>query len=314
MIKKRRLIFFSLITAFSLIFASFVTYRFFPGVIQKAHTYKRITDANLKKKLIKCGDTTFCYLEGGKKDGDDVLLIHGFKSDKSYKISYAKKLMDKYHVIIPDLPGHGETKSPKSQKYDLYSLSSSLTKFAKKKKIKSCHIIGASMGGGVATIFAHDNAKTVKSLTLINPLGILPTIQSEVQRQLEFGKNVFFPNTVQEFDELYVFLTGKPLVIANHFKEYALQHDLHGRDFFLKAFDQLVATKPLDSILPGIKTPTLILVGEKDQILHYSSIDVYKTKMPNAKGIIIKDGNHIFINEKFDIAAGSIKEFLKENE
>ncbi len=305
--KKKTIIIF-----LSLLVLVFFGYTFFPHLVAKYYSAKTFRDLNLEVKNINLDNNNFEYVEG--KDGEPIVFVHGFQSSKSYWIPYFKKLHNKYKIIAMDLPGHGNSSRPENQKYNLQALALSLENFINKKKLDNFHLIGTSMGGGIATIYTYNNPDKVKDLILINPLGIDQEKKSDLQILMEKGKNLLFPKNLQEFDEMAVYITGKPLALNNYFKKYALSQMIKNYFFFKKAFkEMLTTTKPLDDILPKIKTKTLILIGEKDRIIHPASYEYFIKLMPNAKAVKFKNGAHAFVGKHFNKAILHIDEFLKEN-
>ena len=49
------------------------------------------------------------YREAGPQNAPTVLLLHGFPSSSHMFRNLIPMLADKYHVVAPDFPGHGET-------------------------------------------------------------------------------------------------------------------------------------------------------------------------------------------------------------
>jgi alpha-beta hydrolase superfamily lysophospholipase len=71
--------------------------------------------AGLAKKGIQVDDHKIVYLEGGK--GQTILLIHGFAANKDTCIRFAKYLTNDYHIVIPDIPGFGESSQIQNESY-----------------------------------------------------------------------------------------------------------------------------------------------------------------------------------------------------
>lgn len=65
--------------------------------------------AGLQSKSLKVGDITWSYSEGGSSTKPTLLLIHGLAGSRDNWNRVAHYLTTNYHVIIPDLPGSGET-------------------------------------------------------------------------------------------------------------------------------------------------------------------------------------------------------------
>ena len=62
----------------------------------------------LKRKFMRTETSTFCYYEREAK-GPTLIFLHGFSSNKSLWIGILKYLPKHWRVVIPDLPGHGES-------------------------------------------------------------------------------------------------------------------------------------------------------------------------------------------------------------
>ncbi|NGX34616.1 MAG: Lipase 3 [Candidatus Anoxychlamydiales bacterium] len=295
----------------SLIILFFAGYVILPHFLSKYYSAKAFKDLNLEVKNINFDMSTLEYVEG--KEGEPIVFVHGFQSTKSYWMPYFKRFHSKYKIIAMDLPGHGNSSRPENQKYNLQALAASLESFIEEKKLKDFHLVGTSMGGGIATIYAYNNPDKVKSLILINPLGIEQAKKSDLQVLLEKGKNVLFPKNLEEFDEMAIFITGKPLALSSYFKKYALTQMIKNYFFFKRAFkEMLTTTKALDDILPKIQTKTLILIGKKDRIIHPESYEYFINLMPNARAVRFKNGAHAFIDKQFNKAILSIEDFLND--
>ncbi len=289
----------------------FTIYSVLPHFLAKHHNTKSFQNLGLEVKKQYYGKDFFEYVEGG--EGPTLLLVHGFQSSKSYWLPYMKKLSKNYKIIAFDLPGHGNSSAPKNQKYNLDSLSASLEKFVDEKKLENFHLIGASMGGGVVSVYAYHHPEKLATLTLLNPLGIDQGIKSDLQLLIERGKNLFFPNTLDEFDELAMYLTGKQLSLGSYLKKYVLKQMIRKYGFFKRVFNELITSTPLDDILPKIKTKSLIIMGQKDRIIHPQTFEYFVDLMPNIKPVRIENGYHSFVDENFDQAVNSMSEFLENN-
>jgi pimeloyl-ACP methyl ester carboxylesterase len=57
------------------------------------------------------------YREAGPKDAPAVLLLHGFPTSSHMFRNLIPMLAEKYHVVAPDLPGFGFTKSPSRKEF-----------------------------------------------------------------------------------------------------------------------------------------------------------------------------------------------------
>lgn len=71
--------------------------------------------AHLARKTTTIPGFDIVYLEGGS--GEPRVLVHGFGADKDNFTRAAAQLTSRYHVIIPDLPGFGESSKPTDVTY-----------------------------------------------------------------------------------------------------------------------------------------------------------------------------------------------------
>jgi len=134
-----------LIALLILIIAAAAVYYAFPEQVAKFFISAGRSKANLTNKEIKIDDHSIVYLEGGT--GPTILLLHGYSADKDNWMRFAAHLTKSYHVVIPDLPGHGESSKLFNEKYDMISQITRLHKFTQAIKINKFHVAGNSMGG-----------------------------------------------------------------------------------------------------------------------------------------------------------------------
>ncbi|MEG2750049.1 MAG: alpha/beta fold hydrolase, partial [Acinetobacter sp.] len=79
----------------------------------------------------------------------------------------ARYLTPYYHVIIPDLPGQGDSKVPNDFDYSLPNLTEKLRRFAEAIKVDNgLNIAGHSMGGSIALLYVAQYPIDTKSLFL----------------------------------------------------------------------------------------------------------------------------------------------------
>jgi pimeloyl-ACP methyl ester carboxylesterase len=65
--------------------------------------------------------TLMTYQGGPPKASATLLMLHGYSADKTLWLRFARHFVADYGVIIPDLPGHGETGFRPRGSYDIPS-------------------------------------------------------------------------------------------------------------------------------------------------------------------------------------------------
>jgi pyruvate dehydrogenase E2 component (dihydrolipoamide acetyltransferase) len=117
------------------------------------------------------------YLEVGTGDAVPVLLLHGFGADLNSWMFTQPPLSDGRRTIALDLPGHGgSTKDVGSGDAD--ALVDMVDGAVAELGIERVHLVGHSMGGAVAALFAARRREQIATLTLIAPSGLGPEINA----------------------------------------------------------------------------------------------------------------------------------------
>jgi len=65
-------------------------------------------------------------------------------------------------------------------------------------------------------------------------------------------------------------------------------------------------------LLKNLQTPTLILWGDMDRVLHISGAKILEAVMPNAKSVIMEEVGHLPMLEKPEESADIFLNFLSE--
>lgn len=126
-------------------------------------------------------------ISNGNEQGRLLLCLHGWL-DNAASFQPLMPYLSNYHVIAIDWPGHGlsDHRGPDAHYhfldwvYDLISLFRS-------QQWQDIDIIGHSMGGMVASAFASAFPEHVKSLTLIDSIGLLTAEAETTTEQLRKG-------------------------------------------------------------------------------------------------------------------------------
>jgi pimeloyl-ACP methyl ester carboxylesterase len=94
------------------------------------------------------------YFTNGRKGKDTLLLLHGFMSDASSLVPLAQHLQADQPIIIPDLPGFGESEALDSTE-GLQAYVDWCRRFLQVMKIEApSSIVGYSFGAYIAVLYA----------------------------------------------------------------------------------------------------------------------------------------------------------------
>ncbi len=96
--------------------------------------------------------------------GSCVVLLHGFCEDSGIWDAFLPQLSRKYSVIVPDLPGFGESSSLESTTVE--DMADAVCKVLQKTGVSKFVVIGHSMGGYVALALAEKYPNATSGLML----------------------------------------------------------------------------------------------------------------------------------------------------
>ncbi len=213
------------------------------------------------------------FVEAG--GGPPLLLVHGYLSSHLEWEDVLPQLAQDFHVIVPDLPGFGESEKPPPARYPytFEAFAESLCDLAAALGLGRISVCGHAMGGSVALTLAANYPDLVDKLLLVAPLVYppRPDVTSRVATLPVFGALLF--------KQLY----GKALfrryfrqrVYASCPKVPREKVDLLFDSFNAPAareaaYATMVAmqdTRPLVASVPRVTAPTLVGWGREDRAI-----------------------------------------------
>ncbi|MGD9689935.1 MAG: alpha/beta fold hydrolase [Phycisphaerales bacterium] len=187
----------------------------------------------------------------GTTAGPPVLLLHGSPGESANLRDLGARLAAAGRdVIAPDLPGFGfSTRDVPS--FSIRAHAHSSRALLDHLKIDRVHVVGWSMGGGVALHLADNAPRRVASLTLLGAIG---------DQAYEGSGSYFFEHA--KYAAGYLPLVIGPRLLP-HFGLLGNDFQPSVRRSFIRNFwdtDQ----RPLTDLMRRLKAPTLIVHGRRD--------------------------------------------------
>ncbi|ALJ13142.1 alpha/beta fold hydrolase [Sphingopyxis macrogoltabida] len=119
------------------------------------------------------------YADWGNQDAPPLLLVHGGRDHCRSWDWVAERLTDRYHIIAPDLRGHGDSAWSPDGNYEMGAFVYDLAQLIHQLDLAPVTIVAHSMGGNIATRYTGLYPGNVKKLVSIEGLGPSPAVQEE---------------------------------------------------------------------------------------------------------------------------------------
>jgi pimeloyl-ACP methyl ester carboxylesterase len=122
------------------------------------------------RQILNLPNIQLSYLEWNQGQ-EPLLLLHGLADHALVWASLGDYLAAKYHIVAPDLRGHGESTKPE-QGYTFAETIADLEGLMVHLGWTDAHIMGHSWGGKLAAIWATQHPQRFRSLILVDPFFI----------------------------------------------------------------------------------------------------------------------------------------------
>jgi pimeloyl-ACP methyl ester carboxylesterase len=116
------------------------------------------------------------YVDWGNPDKPPLLLIHGGRDHARNWDWVALALRDDYHIVAPDLRGHGDSQWSVGGSYAMIDYTLDVAQLLDALQIFPVTIVGHSLGGAIALQYAGVYPERVRKLVAIEGLGPPPAL------------------------------------------------------------------------------------------------------------------------------------------
>ena len=220
------------------------------------------------------------YAEWGEAEPGKptVVLLHGSPGRSGDFRRLAPLLGDHHHVVAVDLPGFGRS-TRKVPDYSIRAHALYLEHLLDRLEIDRAHLVGFSMGGGVALHVADDMPERVASIVLLSAIG-LQEFELLGQYHLNHGVHGL------QLAGLWLLYEAVP-----HFGKLdgGILDLSYARNFY--DTDQ----RPLEPILETVEMPLLVVHGEHDVLVPIEAAREHHRRVPQSELFVFPDANHFMV-------------------
>ncbi len=269
------------------------------------------TKAESQNIMLK-NDVNISYTTYGS--GYPVLFLQGSGPGASGWLNFrynVQHFVDQgYQVIIPDLPGFGDSDKPDLD-YTLNFFAESMMDFANQLDLEKFALVGNSLGGAVSLGMSLANPDRISHLILMG-CGGLENIEVYFQQMEGIQAMTKIPLGSPEFTPAYLKEVLK-LIVFN--PEHITDELIEERFRILKTQNPAVFTRMsipnITDRLKEINTPILGFWGAQDRFCPISGARTLVEQCPNAEMITLSQCGHWVMIEYAELFNQRCTDFLK---
>ena len=219
------------------------------------------------------------YRQWGTGGGERpvVLLLHGSPGDSGNFDTLGPELAERYRVIAPDLPGFGAS-SRTVPDYSILAHARYSLALLDRLGVGRVHVVGFSMGGGVALHMADLEPGRVQSLVMLSAIGV---------QELELLGQYHLNHAIHGLQLAGLWLLHEA---TPHFGalDVSMLDLAYARNFY--DTDQ----RPLRRILERFEPPMLIVHGKGDVLVPFAAAVEHHRIVPHSE-LEALDANHFVV-------------------
>lgn len=262
--------------------------------------HARIVEERAGEIVLRESATALAYqVVGADRPGTSVVFLHGSPGSHADFHQILEHWTGPFPLILPDLPGFGASRghgvrSAPLPSYSIRAHAAYVLQLLDELEVPRAHLVGFSLGGGVALELARQAPQRVASIALISSIG--------VQEMELFGN--------YEMNHLVHLLQLGGIRLAEwglpHFGalDGAMLDAAYARNF--SDSDQ----RPLRQALQNLGSPLLILHGEHDFLVPPAAAREHARLVPQAELVMLDDASHFLPWLQSAATADALQDFL----
>lgn len=256
------------------------------------------------------------YLPAGQAAGagKPVILLHGFGEDSSVWEPQISFLKDHFKLIVPDVPGSGESEFVPNANIETYA---EIVKELCDREFQFPHegvLIGHSMGGYITLAFAEKYPQYLAAFGLFHSSAFADTAEKKETRRKaidfirEKGAYTFLktstPNLfTQEYKEAHADKVEALLEAGKSFTAEAL----------IQYYEAMIDRPDRTAVLKSVTKPILFIIGQHDQAIPFDT-SMKQCHLPSQSHVhILRNSAHMGMWEEAEKVNNILLDFLNEH-
>lgn len=272
-------------------------------------------------KYFEWRDHNVFYQRGGK--GQVLLMLHGFPTSGWDWCWISRYLVDRFHMVIPDLLDYGQSLNARQKKCSIKDQADMLEALMQHREIREVHILAHDVGDTVAQeLLARHNESSlsfkVKSCIFLNG-GLIPSLHRPVPLQTLLASPL--GPLLARFVKRSKFLKSFAAVFGPHTRSnkerleefWPAVKGVNGRAALARRIgyieDRKKNARRWVGALANAKLPLMLICGQEDPISGAHAADGFEKLVPTAKLIRLPTIGHYPQVEAPEAVVESVKIF-----
>ena len=257
---------------------------------------------------ITSGDAQLFYED--LEQGPPVVLLHAFPANHEMWLPAAEMLCTHYRVILPDVRGHGDSE-PGEGPATMEKHAADLARICDDADIKRAVFAGISIGGYILFEFWRQHRDRVRGLILCDTKAQGDSEEGRKAR-LAAAEDVLQRGPEPFLESMIPKLLGKTTQstrpdLVEEARRMMRKMSAPG----IAAVQRGMAARPdSTATLKTIKVPTLILVGEEDNLTPVAEAELMQKNLRHSQMRVLAKGGHYSPFERHEAAGHEIRRFL----
>tara|TARA_R110000787_G_scaffold68323_3_gene152898 strand:+ start:28105 stop:28983 length:879 start_codon:yes stop_codon:yes gene_type:complete len=270
------------------------------------------------------------YVDWGNPDAPPLVLVHGGRDHCRSWDWVAEELSKDWHVVAPDLRGHGDSAWSEDGEYSVRACVYDLAQLIHQQKFDPVTLVSHSYGGAISLRYAGIYPETVRKIVAIEGLGPSPKVirerfsgpPGERMREWIESKRAAAGRTSKKYATLEDAYTRMKTENSYLTDEQARHLTIHGisqnedgtyswkfDNYFRVMTPYDIPYEDIEKLWEAITCPTLLLYGEKSWASNPAE-DGRLKHFQNAEVKLYENAGHWLHHDQFDRFMADMKAFL----
>lgn len=271
------------------------------------------------------------YVDWGNPTAPPLLLLHGGRDHCRNWDWVAQGLRDRFHIIAPDLRGHGDSAWSPDGDYSMGAYVYDLAQLIHQQKLSPLTIVAHSLGGNIALRYTGIYPENVARICAIEGLGPSPrmieerkkvSVRDRFRTWIDEKRAVAgrVPRRYPTIEDALARMKAENGYLndaqARHLTEHGVSQNEDGTyswkfDNYLHVWNspQDMDQEAVNSLWSGITCPTLLCYGEKSWASNPEK-DGRISLFQNAKVVSFPDAGHWLHHDRYAMFMDELNKFL----